>query len=121
MGASASTSSHSGETTSMSKTEETSLLPNKIDKKDQRDEPWFACDLAIIGPGLLVSLADTEFASLMEAANSGARFKFSFQMGLQLLLIPVLFLTQELTVRLGAHTQKGHGACIREVYGPAMS
>jgi Mn2+/Fe2+ NRAMP family transporter len=127
MGASASSSSlHSGEATSKSKTEETSLLPNKNEhKKDQRDEPkdepWFACDLAIIGPGLLVSLADTEFASLMEAANSGARFKFSFQMGLQLLLIPVLFLTQELTVRLGAHTQKGHGACIREVYGPAMS
>jgi Mn2+/Fe2+ NRAMP family transporter len=33
------------------------------------------------------------------------------------LLIPVLYLIQEMTVRLGLSTQKGHGALIRETFG----
>jgi len=81
----------------------------------------FACDWTIIGPGILVALADTDFACLLEAADSGARFEYSFLMGLQILLFPVLFMTQELTVRLGVHTHQGHGACIRAHFGVAAS
>ncbi len=105
--------------TTAKETERTTLLSGDVDASGAR--PWFVCDLAIIGPGLFVSLADTDFACLIEAAKSGARFEFSFLMGLQLLLFPVLFMTQELTVRLGAHTHQGHGACIRAHYGVTFS
>lgn len=36
---------------------------------------------------------------------------------LQLVLIPILFVVQELTVRLGLATQRGHGELIRETFG----
>jgi Mn2+/Fe2+ NRAMP family transporter len=52
----------------------------------------------------------------MVAAQSGAKWKYSLLL-LQFLLIPVLFCAQELTVRLGVYTQKGHAACIKEHFG----
>ena len=81
----------------------------------------FRCSLAVLGPGLLVSLADTDAACLLEAADSGARYGYSGLMGLQVLLCPVLFMAQELTVRLGTHTRQGHCACIRQHYGMAWT
>ena len=35
----------------------------------------------------------------------------------QLVLIPILYIVQEMTVRLGILTGKGHGALIREHFG----
>ena len=37
---------------------------------------------------------------------------------LQLVLMPILFIVQELTVRLGIFTGKGHGELIRVTFGP---
>jgi len=54
--------------------------------------------------------------SVITAAQSGARWGYSL-LPLQFLLIPVLFVVQELTVRLGIFTGKGHGKLIREHYG----
>ena len=85
--------------------------------KDGRSRMMWAWSFAsFIGPGMLNSLADTDAGCLVVAADSGARWGYSL-VSLQLLLIPVLFLAQELTVRLGIHTGKGHTACIRERYG----
>mmetsp|Transcript_105871 Transcript_105871/g.330118 ORF Transcript_105871/g.330118 Transcript_105871/m.330118 type:complete len:441 (+) Transcript_105871:98-1420(+) len=70
-----------------------------------------------IGPGMLVCLADTDAGCLIVAAQSGARWGYSLLL-LQLVLIPILFMTQELTVRLGVYSKKGQTACIREHYGP---
>lgn len=78
----------------------------------------FACGLAVLGPGFLASLADTDAACLLVAGDSGARYGFSFLILLQMLLVFPLFLAQELTVRLGVHTGQGHGACIRQHFGP---
>mmetsp|Transcript_65389 Transcript_65389/g.202541 ORF Transcript_65389/g.202541 Transcript_65389/m.202541 type:complete len:456 (-) Transcript_65389:64-1431(-) len=69
-----------------------------------------------IGPGLLVCLADTDAGCLIVAAQSGARWKYSLLL-LQVILMPILFLTQELTIRLGVHTRKGQTACIRDYFG----
>ncbi len=72
--------------------------------------------VATVGPGLMVMLADTDAGSIVTAAQSGARW--GYQMILpQILLIPVLYLVQEVTVRLGIATQKGHGELIRERFG----
>ncbi len=72
--------------------------------------------LAVIGPGLMVMLADTDAGSVVTAAQSGARWGFRL-IGLQVLLIPVLYLIVELTARLGLVTGKGHARLIREHFG----
>lgn len=58
-------------------------------------------------------LADTDAGCLITAAQSGAQFGYAMVLP-QLVLIPILFMVQEMTVRLGIVTGKGHGALIRE-------
>jgi len=72
--------------------------------------------LAVWGPGLLVMLADTDAGSLITAAQSGSEWGYRMILP-ELVLIPVLYVVQEMTVRLGILTNKGHGALIRETFG----
>lgn len=72
--------------------------------------------LAILGPGVMVMLADTDAGSVVTAAQSGSRFGYQL-LASQLVLIPVLFVVQETTARLGLVTGQGHGALIRAVFG----
>ncbi|WP_246686371.1 MULTISPECIES: divalent metal cation transporter [unclassified Methylobacterium] len=82
--------------------------------------PRISAFLKAAGPGLVVMLADTDVGSLITAAQSGARWGYSLLL-LQLLLVPILYIVQELTVRLGTATGRGHGALIREHFGPAWA
>jgi Mn2+/Fe2+ NRAMP family transporter len=68
------------------------------------------------GPGLLVMLADTDAGNVVTGAQAGARWGYRL-LPLLLLLIPMLYMVQELTVRLGIHTGRGHGELIRERFG----
>ncbi|HDJ86963.1 MAG TPA: divalent metal cation transporter [Chromatiales bacterium] len=61
-------------------------------------------------------LADTDAGSVITAAQSGARWGYKLLL-LQALLIPILYMVQELTVRLGLVTGRGHGELIRERFG----
>jgi Mn2+/Fe2+ NRAMP family transporter len=72
--------------------------------------------LAVAGPGIVVAFADTEAGSITTAATSGAQFGMKLIL-LQALLIVPLFVVQEMTVRLGTATGKGHARLIREHYG----
>jgi Mn2+/Fe2+ NRAMP family transporter len=72
--------------------------------------------LAVWGPGLLVMLADTDAGNVVTAAQAGAGWGYRL-LPLVLVLTPVLYMVQELTVRLGIHTGKGHGELIRERFG----
>ncbi len=71
---------------------------------------------AVWGPGLIVMLADTDIGSLVTAAQSGAKLGYKMILP-NLILIPVLYVVQEMTARLGILTGKGHGALIREHFG----
>jgi len=76
--------------------------------------------LTLWGPGLLVMLADCDAGNVVTAAQSGA------QWGPQLLfillaLIPLLYMVQELTVRLGIFTGMGHGELVRANFGPGWA
>ena len=73
--------------------------------------------LAVFGPGLVVMLADTDAGSVITAAQSGAQWGYKLLL-LQAILIPILYLVQELTVRLGIVTGQGHGELIRTHFGP---
>jgi Mn2+/Fe2+ NRAMP family transporter len=77
---------------------------------------WLPAAAAAWGPGLMVMLADTDAGSVITAAQSGARWGYRMVLP-QLLLIPVLYLVQEVTVRLGLATGQGHGELIRARFG----
>jgi Mn2+/Fe2+ NRAMP family transporter len=81
-----------------------------------RKSTWWVRALAVVGPGLVVMLADTDAGSVITAAQSGAQWGYQLLL-VQLLLVPVLFFVQELTVRLGIISGKGHGALITEHFG----
>ena len=70
----------------------------------------------MVGPGLMVMLADTDAGSIVTAGQSGASWGFRL-LFLQVLLVPVLYLVMELTVRIGIVTGKGHAQLIREQFG----
>ena len=72
--------------------------------------------LAVFGPGLVVMLADTDVGSLVTAGQSGAQWGYRLLL-IQVLLMPILYITQELTVRLGIHTGRGHGELICDTFG----
>ena len=75
---------------------------------------------AVFGPGLVVMLADTDVGSIITAAQSGAQWGYRLLL-IQVVLIPVLFIVQELTIRLGIHTGRGHGELILETFGPVWA
>jgi NRAMP (natural resistance-associated macrophage protein)-like metal ion transporter len=72
--------------------------------------------LAVMGPGIVVMLADTDVGGIITAAQSGVQWGYRLLL-LQLILMPVLYIVQELTVRLGIFTGKGHGELIRNTFG----
>jgi Mn2+/Fe2+ NRAMP family transporter len=76
--------------------------------------------LAVWGPGLLVMLADTDAGNVVTAAQAGAEWGYRL-LPLVLLLIPMLAMVQELTVRLGLATGLGHGELIRARFGPGWA
>ena len=75
---------------------------------------------AVFGPGLVVMLADTDVGSIITAAQSGAQWGYRLLL-IQVVLMPILFMVQELTVRLGLHTGRGHGELIRDTFGPVWA
>lgn len=72
--------------------------------------------ITVFGPGLVVMLADTDVGSIITAGQSGVQWGYRLLL-LQLILVPILFMVQELTVRLGIFTGKGHGELIKETFG----
>jgi len=72
--------------------------------------------LAAIGPGLLVMLADADVGNVVTAAKAGAAFGFRL-LPLLVVLVPVLYVIQELTLRVGILTHRGLGELVAERFG----
>ncbi len=72
--------------------------------------------VAVLGPAWIVMLADVDAASVVTAAQAGSQFGYAMLLPL-ILLIPVLYVVQELTARLAIVTGLGHAELIRERYG----
>ena len=72
--------------------------------------------LSVFGPGIVVMLADTDVGSVITAGQSGVQWGYRLLL-LQVVLMPILYMVQELTVRLGIHTGRGHGELIRDTFG----
>jgi Mn2+/Fe2+ NRAMP family transporter len=72
--------------------------------------------LAILGPGLIVMVGDNDAGAFATYAQAGQTYGTSLLWTL-MLLIPVLYVNQEMVLRLGAVTGVGHARLILERFG----
>jgi len=72
--------------------------------------------LAILGPGLIVMVGDNDAGAFSTYTQAGQNYGTSLLWTL-LLLIPVLYVNQEMVLRLGAVTGVGHARLIFERFG----
>jgi NRAMP (natural resistance-associated macrophage protein)-like metal ion transporter len=70
----------------------------------------------VLGPGIIVMVADNDAGGITTYAVTGSKFVYSF-IWIELLLLPVAFVCQEMTVRLGAVTKRGHAEAIFDAFG----
>jgi Mn2+/Fe2+ NRAMP family transporter len=72
--------------------------------------------LAIVGPGLIVMVGDNDAGAFSTYGQAGQNFGTRLVWTL-LLLIPVLYVSQEMVLRLGVVTGVGHARLILERFG----
>lgn len=71
----------------------------------------------LIGPGILVMIADNDAGGVITYAQTGSIFGIGFFIPFMVLMLPVAYFVQEMTVRLGAVTHRGHAELIWKRYG----
>lgn len=76
--------------------------------------------LAIMGPGLIVMVGDNDAGGVATYAQAGQNYGTGL-LWVLLILVPVLMISQEMVVRLGAVTGVGHGRLIKERFGKAWA
>ncbi len=64
--------------------------------------------LILVGPGMLVMLADNDAGGIITYAITGATYGISIFIPFLILMILVAYVVQEMTVRLGTVTHRGH-------------
>ena len=72
--------------------------------------------LAIVGPGLIVMVGDNDAGAFGTYAQAGQNYGTTLLWTL-LLLVPVLYVNQEMVLRLGTVTGVGHARLIVERFG----
>jgi Mn2+/Fe2+ NRAMP family transporter len=72
----------------------------------------------LVGPGILVMLGENDGPSMLSYAATGARFGIGFFLPFVVLTFLMACVVQEMTVRLGAATHRGHAELIFERFGP---
>src|SRR6202162_2914484 len=72
--------------------------------------------LAILGPGLIVMVGDNDAGAFSTYAQAGQNYGTTLLWTL-MLLIPVLYVNQEMVLRLGAIAQVGHAKLILRRFG----
>ena len=73
--------------------------------------------LAVLGPGIIVMVADNDAGGISTYAVTGSKYGFSL-LWIFVLLVPMAYYVQEMTVRLGAVTKRGHAEAIFDGFGP---
>jgi Mn2+/Fe2+ NRAMP family transporter len=72
----------------------------------------------LAGPGVLVMLGENDGPSMVSYATTGATYGIGFFVPFILLTFVMAFVVQEMTVRLGAATHRGHAELIFQRFGP---
>ncbi|HVB35819.1 MAG TPA: divalent metal cation transporter [Candidatus Acidoferrales bacterium] len=71
----------------------------------------------LIGPGVLVFLGENDAPSMLSYSGDGARFGIGFFIPFVILTFAIGLVVQEMTVRLGAVTHRGHAELIFDRFG----
>ncbi len=72
----------------------------------------------LVGPGVLVMLGENDGPSMLAYAATGTKFGVGFFIPFVALTFVMAIVVQEMTVRLGAATHRGHAELIFERFGP---
>jgi Mn2+/Fe2+ NRAMP family transporter len=72
----------------------------------------------LVGPGILVFLGENDAPSMLAYAATGSRYGVGFFIPFVVLTFVMGFVVQEMTVRLGAVTHRGHAELIFDRFGP---
>jgi NRAMP (natural resistance-associated macrophage protein)-like metal ion transporter len=72
--------------------------------------------LAVLGPGIITMVADNDAGGISTYAQTGAKTGFSLLWAF-VILVPMAYYVQEMTVRLGAVTKRGHAEAIFDGFG----
>jgi NRAMP (natural resistance-associated macrophage protein)-like metal ion transporter len=73
--------------------------------------------LIVAGPGILVMVADNDAGGITTYSATGAKYGYSF-IWIILLLIPITYFVQEMTMRIGVVTKRGFAEAVFEGFGP---
>ncbi len=73
--------------------------------------------LAIVGPGILVMLGENDAPSMLSYAATGSQFGVSLFLPFVVLTFAMAYIVQEMTVRLGMATHRGHAELIFDRFG----
>ena len=73
----------------------------------------------LAGPGVLVMLGENDGPSMVSYATTGATYGVGFFVPFILLTFVMAYVVQEMTVRLGIATRRGHAELIFQRFGPA--
>jgi Mn2+/Fe2+ NRAMP family transporter len=109
--------------------EEVVITHEDIDRAHDRERVWATRQQhgmrsrlrllwLLIGPGVLVMLGENDGPSMLSYAASGARYGIGFFIPFVVLTFLMACVVQEMTVRLGAATHRGHAELIFERFGP---
>jgi Mn2+/Fe2+ NRAMP family transporter len=71
----------------------------------------------LLGPGILVFLGENDAPSMLSYSADGARYGVGFFLPFAILTFAMGFVVQEMTVRLGAVTHRGHAELIFDRFG----
>jgi Mn2+/Fe2+ NRAMP family transporter len=72
----------------------------------------------LIGPGILVMLGENDGPSMLSYAATGAHYGIGFFLPFVVLTFVMACVVQEMTVRLGSATHRGHAELIFDRFGP---
>jgi NRAMP (natural resistance-associated macrophage protein)-like metal ion transporter len=72
---------------------------------------------AVLGPGIIVLVADNDAGGISTYAVTGSKYGFSI-LWVVLLLLPMAYFVQEMPLRLGAVTKRGLAESIFDGFGP---
>src|SRR5277367_5049869 len=87
--------------------------------KGRKSKTWGGVRLLwlLVGPGVLVFLGENDAPSMLSYSADGSRYGVGFFIPFVILTFIMGFIVQEMTVRLGAVTHRGHAELIFDRFG----
>jgi Mn2+/Fe2+ NRAMP family transporter len=86
--------------------------------RTRAERRWLRLFWLLSGPGVLVMLGENDGPSMLSYATTGVVYGVGFFIPFILLTFAMAYVVQEMTVRLGAATHRGHAELIFQRFGP---